>query len=249
MRPTSSIRSISRVRSAPRSNGTVTVSGPRSAPADLAAQPRQDRLRLLRRHLDAEHPRHAGVAHRAPGGARAAGRGRRACPGPCARRRAPPEAGSRRPSPAAAARAGGPSRSASSTRCAGRAAARCRGSLGPSKVAASSSTVVVASPTSANSAPKMPATTAGRSASQMASIDESRTRSWPSRVTIRSPSPARRAIDAPAGEAVEVEGVQRLPGEQHRVVGDVHDVRDRRACRPPRGGRAARRATGRRARR
>ena len=65
--------------------------------------------------------------------------------------------------------------------------------LGPSKVAASSSTVEVASPTSANSAPKMPATTAGRSASQMASIAESRTRSWPSRVTIRSSSPARRA--------------------------------------------------------
>ncbi len=64
--------------------------------------------------------------------------------------------------------------------------------LGPSKFAASSSTRVVASFTSANSAPKIPAITAGRSASQIVSIDESSVRSTPSSVVIRSPSPARR---------------------------------------------------------
>ncbi len=69
--------------------------------------------------------------------------------------------------------------------------------VGPSKVAASSSTRVVPGPTSANSAPKMPAMTAGRSASQIASIEESRVRSWPSRVVIDSPSPARRTTMRP----------------------------------------------------
>ena len=39
---------------------------------------------------------------------------------------------------------------------------------------------------------------------------------------------ARPAHDqAPAGDAIEVEGVQRVPGEEHRVVGDVDDVVDR----------------------
>ena len=68
---------------------------------------------------------------------------------------------------------------------------------GPSKVAASSSTRVVDGPTSANSAPKTPAITAGRSASQIVSTEGSSVRSWPSRVTMRSPSSARRTTTAP----------------------------------------------------
>ena len=68
--------------------------------------------------------------------------------------------------------------------------------LGPSNVAASSSTRVVASDTSANSAPKMPAITAGFSASAITSTSSCRVRSWPSSVTIFSPSVARRTTMA-----------------------------------------------------
>ncbi len=43
-------------------------------------------------------------------------------------------------------------------------------------------------------------------------------------------------VELAAGDVVEVEGVRRLPGEQHHVVGDVDDVVDR----PLAGGRQAR---------
>ncbi len=69
--------------------------------------------------------------------------------------------------------------------------------VGPSKVAASSRTRVVPAETSANSAPKIPAMTAGRSASQIASIEPSSVRSCPSSVVIDSPSPARRTTIRP----------------------------------------------------
>ena len=49
----------------------------------------------------------------------------------------------------------------------------------------------------------------------------------PSRVVIVSPSSAARTVSAAVRHPVEVEGVQRLRGEQHHVVGDVDDVVDR----------------------
>jgi len=59
---------------------------------------------------------------------------------------------------------------------------------GPSKVAASSSTRVVPSETSANSAPKMPAITAGFSVSAITRWSADSVRSWPSSVVMVSPS-------------------------------------------------------------
>ena len=66
--------------------------------------------------------------------------------------------------------------------------------LGPSKVAASSTRSVVASSTSASMAPKMPAITRARSASAMTRLSGCKGRSTPSRVTMCSPGWARRAI-------------------------------------------------------
>ena len=54
-----------------------------------------------------------------------------------------------------------------------------------------------------------------------------RRRSTPSSVVIFSPSLAVRIDQLAARDLVEVEGVQRLRGEQHHVVGDVDDVVDR----------------------
>ena len=57
----------------------------------------------------------------------------------------------------------------------------------------------------------------------------SRTCSTSSSVVIRSPSAARRTTRCAARDAVEVEGVQRLAGQQHHVVRDVDDGVDRAA--------------------
>ena len=66
--------------------------------------------------------------------------------------------------------------------------------LGPSKFAHSSSTVVVVSDTSLHCDPIRPPTADGFSASAITSTSASSVRSWPSSVTTRSPSPARRTM-------------------------------------------------------
>ena len=121
-----------------------------------------------------------------------------------------------------------PSRSARSTRCARPSRSDVRRMVWPSKSPTSSEHAGGRRrETSANSAPKMPAITAGRSvACDRESSTRRSTRSWPSRVT-SAPRPARRAMTSiPSRRLVQVEGVERLPGQQHHVVGDVHDVVD-----------------------
>ncbi len=73
--------------------------------------------------------------------------------------------------------------------------------------------------------------TSGPSASSITTISRSSVRVWPSSVCTCSPSCGAAHRQSRARDAVEVEGVQRLAGEQHRVVGDVDDVVDRRAVR------------------
>ena len=99
--------------------------------------------------------------------------------------------------------------------------------LGPSQLATSMSTRVVPSWTSERSPPMTPAIEVGPSASSMTSIWASRVRTWPSSVVTCSPSSRPAHDEPPAGDAVEVEGVQRAADEQHHVVGDVDDVVDR----------------------
>ncbi len=98
--------------------------------------------------------------------------------------------------------------------------------LGPLKVAASSTRSVVCSSTSASTLPNTPAMTRGRSTSAMTSISPSSVRSTPSRVTIFSPSAARRTISLSPRILAGVEGVQRLAPAEHHVVGHVDDVVD-----------------------
>ena len=102
--------------------------------------------------------------------------------------------------------------------------------LGPSQVATSSRTRVVPSETSERSPPMTPAIAVGPSLSQTRTIPSSSARSSSSSVRSVSPCLAVRTIRAPSGDEVEVEGVQRLAGQQHRVVGDVDDVVDRLAA-------------------
>ena len=99
--------------------------------------------------------------------------------------------------------------------------------LVPFQLATSSRTRVVASETSETWPPMIPAIPEGPLLSQTRTVSASKPRSTPSRVVIVSPSAAVRTVSAAAGDAVEVEGVQRLRGEQHHVVGDVDDVVDR----------------------
>ena len=73
----------------------------------------------------------------------------------------------------------------------------------------------------------IPAIPEGPFASQTSTVSASKVRSTPSSVVIFSPSLARADGQRPAGDLVEVEGVQRLGGQQHHVVGDVDDVVDR----------------------
>ncbi len=86
---------------------------------------------------------------------------------------------------------------------------------------------VVSCCTSERAPPIRPAIEVGPSASSITTISPSSVRVWPSSVCTCSPSRARRTVSCAARHAVEVEGVQRLAGEQHRVVGDVDDVVDR----------------------
>ena len=64
-------------------------------------------------------------------------------------------------------------------------------------------------------------------ASQTSTVSASKLRSTPSSVVIFSPSRGGADGQRPARHLVEVEGVQRLRGQQHHVVGDVDDVVDR----------------------
>ncbi len=69
--------------------------------------------------------------------------------------------------------------------------------FGPSQVATSISTRVVASPTSERAPPITPAIDVGPSASSMTTMSESSARTWPSSVSIFSPSAARRTTSRP----------------------------------------------------
>ena len=107
--------------------------------------------------------------------------------------------------------------------------------FGPFQVAASISTRVVPARTSERAPPITPAMLVGPSSSQITSIS-------PSSVALDRVEGldllalARAAHhEPPAGDEVEVEGVHRLPGQQHHEVGDVDDVVDRPLARPPSG--------------
>ena len=100
--------------------------------------------------------------------------------------------------------------------------------FGPCQLATSSSTRVVSAWTSERSPPISP----GDRGRAVGVLDHDHLRrracaSAPSSVVhlLALARPAHR--QARAGDAVEVEGVQRLAGQQHRVVGDVDDVVDR----------------------
>ena len=230
MRATSSIRSISRVTSSRRSAGTVTSrpSGARSASKSSALQDLGLALERdgARRGSPARAPRAARAGARPD---RAGGRRRRrSCPG-ATRRAAQLDHQLRgdRLRVHALLRLRAPSRSARRPRCAGRAPTSCGGCWGRSRWRPPSARASCpARPPSARrpsarrsrSAPRRPRSRPSRASS---------VRVWPSSVCTCSPSCARRTVSARAGDAVEVEGVQRLAGEQHHVVGDVDDVVDR----------------------
>ena len=111
-----------------------------------------------------------------------------------------------------------------------------------SQLAASISTAVVSSCTSERLPPMTPAIDVGPSSSAISTTSSSTTRVWSSSV-IDLLARGRAAHDEPApGDAVEVEGVHRLPGQQHHVVRDVDDVVDRALA----GGHQARLQPGRR---
>ena len=97
-------------------------------------------------------------------------------------------------------------------RCAGRASARCGGCSGRPSWRPPSARASCPSWTSERAPPMTPAIDVGPSASSMTSISASSVRTWPSSV-VDLLAVARAAHDEPpAGDAVEVEGVQRLAG-------------------------------------
>ena len=105
--------------------------------------------------------------------------------------------------------------------------------LGPFQVATSSSTRVVSGATSERAPPISPAIEVGPSSSSITTISRvERARLPVERLHLLAVVGAAHR-QARAGDAVEVERVQRLAAEQHRVVGDVDDVVDRRAARRP----------------
>ena len=75
--------------------------------------------------------------------------------------------------------------------------------------------------------PMTPAIDVGPAASAMRQTSPSSVRVWSSSVTTCSPSVGAAHDEPPALDAVEVEGVHRLAGQQHHVVRDVDDVVDR----------------------
>ena len=99
--------------------------------------------------------------------------------------------------------------------------------FGPLHVATSSSTRVVPSRTSERAPPISPAIEVGPSASSITTISRvERARLAVERLHLLALPCAADRQPRP-GDAVEVEGVQRLAAEQHRVVSDVDDVVDR----------------------
>ena len=109
-----------------------------------------------------------------------------------------------------------------------RASSEVRWTFGPSQVATSISTRVVPSWTSERAPPITPAIDVGPSSSSITTISlVERAGLAVERLDLLAVGPARRTFSAAARDPVEVEGVQRLPGQQHHVVGDVDDVRDR----------------------
>ena len=187
--------------------------------AGSAPRPRAGR----RRRAGARCARRAGAASRARG----RDRRRRSCRRPAARRTARSSASRRPPGRRCPARAGAASRSARTPRCAGRAASTCAGCSARSRSPPPSARASCLSRTSERAPPITPAIEVGPSASSITHISASSVRSTSSSVVIVSPSRARRTTSRAAGHEVGVEGVHRLPGEQHHVVRDVDDVVDR----------------------
>ena len=227
IRATSSIRSASRVTSERRKCGTATANASPSVldaelerPQDLGlalargssrpsscsvrARAQRDRLRVRARPADVDRARLD-----------------------ASRRTARSSASSRRPAPPSAARGDRPfsKRALASLRRPSRV--EVWWIVGASQAATSSRTRVVSSPTSDRAPPMTPASDVGPSASSMTISPSSSVRVWPSSVSIVSPC-ARGAHGEPLpGDPVEVERVQRLAGQEHHVVRDVDDVRDR----------------------
>ena len=92
--------------------------------------------------------------------------------------------------------------------------------------------------------PITPASEVGPSSSQITTMPSESVSVVPSSASTVSPARARRTVSCAACDAVEVERVHRLAGEEHHVVGDVDDVGDR----PHAGGEQARREPQRRGR-
>ena len=148
-------------------------------------------------------------------------------PGAAWRRTARASARWRGPGRTCTAQAPGPSRSAPRPRCAARAPTTCDGCWGRSSSPTSSSTRVVSAATSERSPPISPAIEVGA----LGVLDHDhlpveRPRLPVERLHLLAVVRAAHG-QARAGDAIEVEGVQRLAGQQHRVVGDVDDVVDR----------------------
>ena len=99
--------------------------------------------------------------------------------------------------------------------------------FGPTQVAASISTRVVPSETSEIWPPMIPAIPLGPSASQTSAISGSKRALDVVERGHRLALAGAPHDDPPAAHLVEVEGVERLAGGEHHVVGDVDDVRDR----------------------
>ena len=225
-RATSSIRSASRVTSARRNGGHGHVEavgrvgdGELERPEDLRA--------ALARDLDAEQPVDPRVAQadRRRGRPGAADVDR---PGTqLARRTARSSAGWPWPGPPSPARAGAASRTGPRPRCAGPASARCGGCWGRSRSRPPSGRGSSRRRPRSARRPSRRRSRSGPRRRRSGPSPRSSVRVWPSRVSICSPACGPPDGQLRARHPVEVEGVQRLPGEQHHVVGDVDDVGDR----------------------
>ena len=134
-----------------------------------------------------------------------------------------------------AARGAAASRSASKPRCAGPAPWTSAGCSDPPMSPPPSAPAWSCRRPRRSGRPSRRRSPTAPSASHTRAMSASSSRSTSSSVTIFSPRSALPHHDPPAAHLVEVEGVQRLAGAEHHVVGDVDDVGDR----PLAGGRQA----------
>ena len=215
MRATSSIRSTSRVTSVAAQRRARVTSSPSAAGSVAKSSAPQDLGLALARDRHAEDRLDALLAQADRRGARPGSPPTSIVPGQRASRRSSSIISARRRPPARActARAAGPSRSARRPRCAGRAPRRCGGCSGRSRSRPPSARACV----SGCDLRARAAHHAGDRRRPLGVLDHapSRRRACASgRRASRTCSPSRGAAhrQAPARDAVEVEGVQRLAG-------------------------------------